>query len=224
MIVVFDLDNTLYEELTYVKSGFGAVSNFMRECFSISRKESFEAMMEALESNGRGKVFDKVLDRYKLNNKRNVRKCVSIYRLHMPNITLTASARRCLERFSHVPKYVVTDDNKIAQENKVKALNLAEWMECVFCTHQYGLQYAKPSPYIFEKIAAIENSPPGNIVYVADNPHKDFVGIKPLGFKAIRVRTGIYRFEKLDVKHEAHLTVNSLDEINVKILSELGVT
>ncbi|MBC8490807.1 MAG: HAD hydrolase-like protein [Bacteroidetes bacterium] len=70
----------------------------------------------------------------------------------------------------------------------------------------------------------MERTPAENIVYIGDNPNKDFIGIKPLGFKTIRVLTGNHRFEKLDNMHEAHLSINSLDEIDNQLLRKLGTT
>jgi putative hydrolase of the HAD superfamily len=35
-----------------------------------------------------------------------------------------------------------------------------------------------------------ESSNPDNVVYVGDDPRKDFRGIRPLGFRTIRVGTG----------------------------------
>jgi len=223
MILIFDLDDTLYEELTYVKSGFRAVSFFLNQYLGIPHKDSFEAMLKVLASDGRGNVFNKILEHYAVNSKHNVKKCIAIYRSHKPVIALTDSARKCLERFSDVPNYIITDGNKIVQKNKIKALNLNKWIKRVFCTHQYGLRNSKPSPYCFKKIANIEKISPKNIVCIGDNPHKDFMDIKVLGFKTIRVLTGNYRFVKLDTEHEAHLSVNSLDEINIKNLCKLGV-
>ena len=60
MIIVFDLDDTLYVELEYVKSGFQAVSSFLEQRFGLASEETFGAMMDILESHGRGAVFDRL--------------------------------------------------------------------------------------------------------------------------------------------------------------------
>lgn len=222
MTLIFDLDDTLYEEITYVKSGFRAVSDHLYKIFKIPKNDSYNSMLEILELEGRGKIFDKMLNEYKLNSKKNVRECLTVYRLHNPNIILYDSAKRCLDRFSDIPKYIVTDGNKIVQRRKINSLNLYKIFKRIFITHQYGLKYSKPSSYYFEKIAKIENIKPNKIVFIGDDPNKDFVGIKPLGFKTIRVMTGNHRFEKLKPKYEADISVKSLDEINQMLLNEIG--
>lgn len=223
MILIFDLDDTLYEEITYVKSGFKAVSDYLLKRFNIHKNESFNIMVEILELEGRGKVFNRMLDKYNLNNKKHVRECLSVYRLHKPDIELYDSANRCLDRFSDISKYIITDGNKIVQRRKINSLNLYKIFKRIFITHQYGLKYSKPSSYCFEKISKIENTQPKKIVFIGDDPNKDFVGIKPLGFKTIRLMTGNHRYEKLQPEYEADISVKSLDEINKKLLNEIGV-
>ncbi len=86
MILIFDLDDTLYEEITFVKSGFNAVSKFLKVQFNIPSKESYELMLKAFNTDGRGETFNKVLKHYNIYLKKNVLKCLSTYRLHSPNI------------------------------------------------------------------------------------------------------------------------------------------
>ncbi len=221
MILIFDLDDTLYEELSYVKSGFKAVSNYLYDYFKIPVLNSYEYMEKVLDTTGRGKIFDEVLSHYNLNNKKNIKKCLSVYRSHTPEISLADSAKRCLNRFDTLSKYIISDGNKIVQKNKVEALGLNRWIKRNLLTHQYGLKYAKPSPNCFNRISEIEKISADHIVHIADNPHKDFISIKPLGFKTIRVLTGSYKNEILDSCHEAHISINSLDEIDMKLLDYL---
>ncbi|HEX2953991.1 MAG TPA: HAD family hydrolase, partial [Bacillota bacterium] len=60
MVLVFDLDDTLYEELTFVKSGFRAVAGFLQERYGIPAQPSLELMLQKLEG-GRGRIFDDLL-------------------------------------------------------------------------------------------------------------------------------------------------------------------
>ena len=49
MIIIFDLDDTLYDEINYVKCGFEEVSKFLNKNFSINKNDSFDFMMNFLE-------------------------------------------------------------------------------------------------------------------------------------------------------------------------------
>ncbi|MBT9172539.1 MAG: hypothetical protein DDT21_00925 [Syntrophomonadaceae bacterium] len=219
MIAVFDLDDTLYEELTFVRSGFKAVAGYISDRYNISAGHTLSYMMQRLEK-GREQIFDDMLTEFGLLSKTNVRKCVSLYRGHKPDISLYREAADCLDRLACVPVYIVTDGHKIVQKNKLLALGLYERVKFCFVTYQYGIKYSKPSPYCFHKICAKEKTTPDKVVYVGDNPRKDFVGIKPYGFKTIRVLTGQYREVQMGKEYEAHLKVSSLAEVNLELLRQ----
>lgn len=207
------MDDTLYDEFEFVKSGFHAVSSFLSPILQVPKWQLFDFMWKELQEKGRGKIFDELLKKYDHYTKTLVRKCISIYRLHDTNITLPEETIACLEQLKSFPLYVVTDGNKFVQFNKVKALGLEKWMKHCFITHRYGKKHAKPSPYCFQLIQKRENVTPNEIVYIGDNPRKDFVGIKPLGFRTIRVMTGEYRHLEMPENYEAELRIESLREL-----------
>jgi putative hydrolase of the HAD superfamily len=221
MILTFDLDDTLYDEQSFVNSGFIKVAEYINETYGIHPDAALDIMRYELATNGRGKVFDKLLMAYKVFSTSAVRKCVSVYRLHHPDINLNPDALQCLDRFRHFNKYIVTDGNKIVQRNKIKALGVAHWMKKIFITHEYGKKNAKPSAYCFKRIAQIEDTIPENIVYIADNPQKDFINIKKLGFKTIRIRQGMFSGLDLGPDYEAHFTIDSLDELTLSLIEKL---
>lgn len=221
MIVVFDLDDTLYEEITFVKSGFYSVSDFISIHYSIDSNTFFRSLTDNLEKFGRGAIFDKTLKEFNIFSKKLVSKCVSVYRLHKPNITLNTDAKQCLKLLQDYNKYIVTDGNKIVQENKVNALQLDDYFKKIYITRRYGIKYAKPSPYCFSLIKKIENNSYKNMVYIGDNENKDFVEIKPLGIRTIRIRQGMFKNTNLTEEYKADLEILSLKEITIDLLKEL---
>lgn len=220
MIIVFDLDDTLYDELTFVHSGFRAISQFLNAHYSLPVEESYERMITALAL-GRGRIFDEVLGAYGIYSKRLVRQCLSVYRTHRPNIFLSCEADACLQRFADYPIYIVTDGNKLVQYNKVKALGLVGRVKDFFITHRHGVKYAKPSPYCFLKICEREKVLPNQVVYIADNIRKDFVGIKPLGFRTVRIMQGQYQHVIMSEEYEAECKIQSLAALDEMLLDNL---
>lgn len=216
MVIVFDLDDTLYEEITYVRSGFRAVAAFLEKEFTLPAKRTYPALLKILEEEGRGRVFDRLLEREELYSRVNVTRCLAVYRRHRPEIALSPEADRCLKRLNHLPLYIVTDGHKGVQHNKLTALGLYGRVRFCYLTHRYGLDKAKPSPHCFMAICRREKVDPGRVVYIGDNPHKDFVGIKPLGFRTVRVKSGIYRDLVLDERHEAEIAIASLDALTAE--------
>jgi len=211
MIIVFDLDDTLYKEITYVKSGFREVDLFLKKEFGL--KPSYNFMVKTLKEFGRGEIFNKVLEKNDLKTKTNIKKCISVYRNHKPLISLSKNDEKCLKYLRNYNKYIVTDGNKIVQKNKIEALGIASYFKKIYFTSEYGLKNAKPSPYCFNKIKELEKCYSEEIVYIGDNPYKDFVGIKPLGIKTIRILQGEYKNTQLRNKFEADKTIKSLSEL-----------
>jgi putative hydrolase of the HAD superfamily len=220
MIVVFDLDDILYDELSFVKSGFTAVSEFLYENYSLPKKSSLNFMVNRLKID-RNYIFDILLKKNNLYSKKLVLKCLSVYRHHKPNIKLYSDAKKCLDRLNKYKIYVVTDGNKMVQKNKLKRLGLYNnKISCILTSH-YGLKYSKPSPYCFLKICEMERVKPAQVVYVGDNPYKDFVGIKPLGFKTIRVLKGRFKDVRLKKKYEANYAIDSLEMLTSRFLNNI---
>jgi putative hydrolase of the HAD superfamily len=217
LVLVFDLDDTLYTEHTFVESGFRAVAKFLKNEWNIPFQKSYNLMLLELKK-GRGSIFNNVLKRFNVFSNKNLQKCISIYRTHFPDIILDKEGKNCLKRFNDFPKYLVTDGNKIAQGNKVKALGLEKIMCHCFVTHRYGIKHAKPSAYCFLKISNIEKVNSKQVVYIADNPNKDFVGIKPLGFKTIRILKGPFKDVKFDRAYDAEFKIKSLNQLTNKFL------
>jgi putative hydrolase of the HAD superfamily len=220
-VLVFDLDDTLYNEKLFVDSGFRAVSRFLFDNNKVPLGKSYLKMQELVKLNGRGKVFDDLLKIYNIYSKSLVDKCLKVYRKHTPEIELFDDAKACLTRFENYPIYIVTDDNKIVQKNKFFALKLQKTIKKVFITHNYGLINAKPSPYCFFLIAKKEKAPFEDIVYIGDNPKKDFVGIKPYGFRTIRLNQGPYKDIKVKNSQEAEFRIDSLNQITVNFIEHI---
>jgi len=196
MVIIFDLDDTLYNEIDYVRGGLAAVARHGEGAFGWDRQESFRMMIEILEKRGRGKIFDHWLSAGNRYSKRAVSACVRVYRRHTPAIRLYREAEMVLTSFEDVPLYVVTDGNKIVQARKIDALGLAERFCRVYVTHRYGIRNAKPSTYCFELIRNRERCKWRDMVHVGDNPAKDFVSLNPLGVTTVRVLTGGYQSVK----------------------------
>jgi len=219
VVLVFDLDDTLYDELSYVRSGLSFVAEQVSAEAPVSKRAAFR-MLWGQALGHRSGVFDAVLSELGICTRERVRRYLSAYRLHQPRLKLWPEARRCLQRFRREALYIVTDGNRNVQERKLRALGLYEHPDIRRCylTARFGHARSKPSPYCFQKIAAREKVGPCQVLYIADNPHKDFVGIKPLGFRTLRVRTGQYRALQMPERFEAEATIESLDELTRDLL------
>ena len=213
MILIFDLDDTLYPEHTFVESGFRAVADMLAEEHAWDKNEIFSQMLLIWKKFGRGAIFDELLScRGSFSNK-EVYRCLQVYRRHSPEISLYPSARDILKKFSVYPLYVVTDGHKNVQANKAAALGLDGYVKKVFITHRYGVINAKPSTYCFDLIRNIEKVKWTDLVYVGDNPSKDFVNLNPLGVLTVRVLTGEYGSKVAEQGYDAAITIPTIADL-----------
>jgi putative hydrolase of the HAD superfamily len=221
MIVVFDLDDTLYPELSYVHSGFRAVAQAATTRFGGDPNQAYELLEESLRANGRGRQFDDLARSLGVPTRKAVRWMVRTYRHHEPAIVLPELADEVLRVCSSGPLYLVTDGHKVTQSNKVTALGLWERFGHCYLTNRYGVVHQKPSPHVFELILKRERESAPNAVYVGDNPHKDFRGVRPLGFRTIRVLQGSYRHAIVPPELDAECTISDLSEL-IPVLHQWG--
>lgn len=212
MILIFDLDDTLYPERSYVQSGFSAVADYLQAERGWDAAESLSIMTLALQREGRGAVFDRLLAHHGEHRRSAVLACVKAYRHHEPRIQLADAARRLLDRLAP-PLYLVTDGHKLVQHNKVMALGIEPLFAKVYITHRYGVRHAKPSIHCFERIRARERCAWSDLVYVGDNPAKDFVNLTPLGVRTVRVLTGEHREAVAKPGYDATQVIDTLDQL-----------
>ena len=216
MIPIFDLDDTLYPERTFVESGFKAVASMLEQRYEWPSEESMQLMLGFLETEGRGAIFNRLLETNGLLSAAKVSECVRAYRHHSPSIKLADGARELLCTLGK-RSYLVTDGHKIVQKNKVSALALEHLFNKVYITHRYGIKHAKPSAYCFGLIREREQCKWSDMVYVGDNPSKDFVTLNSLGVHTIRVMTGEHKNAIAKPLHDAKHRIGSLKELGLII-------
>ena len=176
--ILFDIDDTLYLERDYVHSGFLAVG-------AAAKCPEFGEQCWALFLDGvRGNTFDLAREAYPQVTMPTA-DLVTIYRNHVPAISLCADARRFLED-TRLRTGIVTDGPLPSQRAKFLALGLLPWIECPLFTTEIGTK--KPAPAPFQLVARTLDVPYRECAYVADNPAKDFAGPKSLGMQTIRIR------------------------------------
>lgn len=192
--VVFDLDDTLYLEREFVHSGFAAVGKHCRAEFGIF--DFAQRACDSFSAGIRGTIFNEVLTSYGIPVEADtVAKLVAVYREHSPQIRLLNDAEECLRRLhKKVPLALVTDGPSCMQWNKIRALGIEAIFDAIVVTNDLGPEYGKPHPMAFQVVEEKLGKRGPQLVYVADNPAKDFLAPQQLGWQTIRVRRvdGIY--------------------------------
>jgi len=209
MVVVFDLDDTLYDEIDFVKSGFREIAKFLNS------DEYYEFMYNIFLKEGSGKVFNELIKKFSLDI--SLQKLIEIYRFHKPQIKLPKSSLKVLRFAMKYKTALISDGHYIMQQNKFYALNLENFIKFPIFTDFYHTK--KPELKAF-KMVMQKYSNEETFVYISDNPKKDFFAPNKLGWKSIRYKNphGIYK----DFKNNANFEIESRSEI-LEILKVLDV-
>ena len=187
--VVFDLDDTLYDEVEYCKSGFASVSEFLADLSDMPPAERlFDAFWKQFTAGNRTKTFNAALHELGVVDDKLIQQLIYVYRNHVPKITLPQESWEVLSELS--PKFtlaLLTDGFLPSQQLKVQALGLEKYFSCIIYTEQLGREFWKPSPVGFEKLMETLNVKSQSMAYVADNQMKDFIAPNKLGFATIQI-------------------------------------
>lgn len=186
--VVFDIDDTLYLERDYVRSGIRAAGAWVRS--ELGRDDFAERAWLVFEAGVRGRIFDEALSACGVRpTPELVSELVAVYRSHHPDIQMLDDAERCLERLrSRVNLAVVTDGPIDSQRAKAVALGVHTWSQLTVFTSELGDGMSKPHCRAFEMVEEATGCHGEECAYLADNPAKDFLGPRSLGWSTVRVR------------------------------------
>lgn len=188
--VIFDLDDTLYSEKEYVKSGYKQIGEFFSEIPNMSEKLWTEFLRG-------GNAIDQVLKAEGRYSEENKAECLRVYRFHKPNIHLYAGVEQLLIRLRArgLKIGVITDGRPEGQRAKIQSLGLKKWVDEIIITDELGgVEYRKPNAKAFECMKQRIGVNFAEMAYVGDNPKKDFIAPEKLGMKTYYFRNpdGLY--------------------------------
>ena len=222
-IIVFDVDDTLFPEREFVRSGFQAVGEWILNKYGVPG--FFEVAWKFFAQGNRGKIFNLVLAEIGIeDNPQIIQELLQIYREHKPQISLFSDARWAIDYFkTHKKLAAITDGYLITQRNKVAALEIASSFEAIVYSDEYGRENWKPSPLPYLKVMELTGFQGYECVYVGDNPHKDFITAKKLSWLTVQIdrQDGEYSKNRPTPGYEADRTILSLTELEA-ILSEMA--
>jgi putative hydrolase of the HAD superfamily len=185
--VVFDVDDTLYLEHDYVRSGFRAVEAAVAARFG---REGFACEAQRLFDEGaRGDIFDRALSALNIAPAADtVGQLVEVYRRHRPSIALLPDAEAALRAvYRYATVAIITDGPAPSQRAKIDALQLGRWADFIVVTAEYGAGFGKPHTRAFLDVERWSGASGAELVYLADNPAKDFVAPNALGWQSVRI-------------------------------------
>ncbi len=179
--VIFDLDDTLYNEKQYVRSGYAAVARYL------GRQDAADALWQCFER--KEPAIDTYLSR--IGEMAKKADCLRIYREHMPDICLNPGTAEIIATLHSrgVKVGIITDGRPAGQRRKIEALGLESMVDDIIITDELGgEQFRKPCDIAFRILQRRWKIPFGQLIYIGDNMSKDFQAPKQLGMQWALVR------------------------------------
>lgn len=219
--VLIDLDDTLYLETDYARSGYRAVSaHFDQGDAGASR------LWDIFAAGERRNVLGRWLG--EIGESARLMEAVEFYRTHVPELTPIAGWIALLGqwRAAGYRLGVVTDGPARQQGAKAIGVGIGQLVDAVVLSDELGGRDAwKPNPLPYRTCLERLGVEPSAALYVGDNPTKDFLGARNAGMRSIRLRWpgGLHAaMEPLDAAHAPDLDVADLAGVAVGVESLLG--
>ena len=213
--VIFDLDDTLYNEREYVLQAMREVARYIHvKKNNLGEEYVYNRLLAILEEDGRGKIFNRICLEEKLEL--DFMELVRVYRNTKPKLRIYEDAEYLISELKkrNIKIGMITDGLHFVQRNKIDGLDIVQLFDSIVVSDEHGL--SKPDERVYQISlgeARVEN--PSEAVYIGDNPTKDFLGAKKIGMNKIRsVRAcGDHMQTKVDDTLEANYTITNMKEV-----------
>lgn len=182
--VIFDLDDTLYSEKEYVRSGYKRLAEHF------NKPEMYKKLWDVFL---RGcQPIDEVFKWYGISDQKA--EALQIYRFQEPEISLYPGVAELISQLRKTRKVgIITDGRPEGQRAKLKALQI-DVDEMIITDELGGVEFRKPNIKAFELMKKRLELSYEKMCYVGDNTKKDFVAPENLGMKSIffKNQDGLY--------------------------------
>lgn len=187
MVIVFDMDDTLYPESSFVLSALADVGQYVEKKWGY---EQFASTLQKLFLAGeKTNLFQKAAlqNNYPDFSSSQIEELLTRYRNHQPkSLPWHPDALEVVPQLakSH-PLGLISDGYLPVQPNKANALGVQRWFKEIIFTEELGRMHWKPAPTAFNLM--MRRFPGEKFIYIGDNPRKDFIAPRQLGWRTIQI-------------------------------------
>lgn len=211
-VVAFDLDDTLYKEIDFLKSGYYQIA--LALCGNAGDASALAKSMYGWYK-AKCNVFEEAIKA--TGSKYKISSLLTLYREHIPNIVLASDCKECLQTLISygASLALITDGRTLTQRNKIQALGLDKIMPAhnIIISEDFGSE--KPCAANYEIIE--QRNFGKKYCYVGDNVTKDFVTANSRGWLTIGLRDKGCNIHRQDAEHrpeyQPSIWIDSLDNL-----------
>lgn len=175
--VIFDLDNTIYPELSYLERAYKFIANNI--AIKNNKDENFakrvcDYLYETFINYGRENLYQKLTEKFSFS-------CYNLQDfLHdLHNVPVKENEISIYSNIQDVIEYlimkkkrliVLTNGNVIQQNNKFRALNILGKEKIEICyASSLGITFQKPDPFFIHKILSKNNILYNEAIFIGDS-------------------------------------------------------
>jgi putative hydrolase of the HAD superfamily len=205
--IVFDLDDTLFKEIDFLKSAYREIAAL---CCPRSSEQFYNGML--VDYYAGENVFERISEN---SNEFDLTDFINIYRAHNPEISLSDGANDLIEFILNLkyPIGLITDGRSLQQRNKISALSLSETFNDIVISEEFESE--KPSVLNYKYFQ--DKYTDYHFYYIGDNFNKDFVTPNKLGWSTI----GLLDDGRNIHKQNHNISIEYLPKYFVKNLNEI---
>jgi putative hydrolase of the HAD superfamily len=177
---IFDLDDTLYNEIDFLKSGYRYIADILSVYIGTN---IYETMFDDYRNGAN--VFKVIIEKYgSVIPFKKVHEIILVYRYHFPSINLDPETENFLRKLKlkDVQLGLITDGRSITQRNKLKSLGINnDFFSDIIISEEFGSEKPNVKNYLYFN----EKYPEKEFYFLGDNTEKDFSVPAKLGWNSI---------------------------------------
>ena len=218
-VVLFDLDNTLFDVEQYMSGAFADVGAHLVAKHDVDRQQIVTDLFDIWrsETSMYSHLFDDLIDKHNIDT--DVEQVVAVFNDHNPELEPYEKVPKLLDKLADdgYTLGIITDGTARRQKRKLDALNIRTFFDTIVLTAEIG--EPKPSVVPFKKAAQRVNKSTEQCIYVGDNPQVDFAGAKESSMCTIRLCRG--EFQHLPSGADVDKSVDNISAL-YKAINELS--
>lgn len=179
--IVFDLDNTLYDEDQYF--------NAVHRKFAKRIKVNATSLMKTYQDikSGSNDIFGDILKYHHLYTVPLQEEYFRLYKTVDAMLALYDDAKRVVTMLQEkgYTLGIITNGIIEAQKNKVRCLGIEKYFHSIIFAREFGKEYEKPHATAFKHFLRLFNLSAAECISVGDTYKTDIVGAKQVGMQTM---------------------------------------
>lgn len=181
-VIIFDLDNTLYDETIYLKLVF--------QQYALIKNINVDDKLKYITSSFRRcntDILKAMLELIGSYNQSSHDLLFKLYHSSQVDIDVDISILSMLKNLKDKGYTLVILTNGVVsvQKNKIKNLRLFNSVDFIFYAREFGAKYEKPHRSAFQRISKQLGTSASSMLMIGDNFHCDILGAINTGLKAV---------------------------------------